>query len=285
MRSASSRPALLLLLMALLGWACTSAAGREGSDAVRIVVRGSDTMVTLAQRWAEVYGDAHGIVVEVSGGGSGTGIAALANGTADVATASRRMTEEERAHIERDRGPLEERVVAIDAVVIYVNEDNPLGAVSLAEVAAIYRGRTTRWGELGGDDEPIAAYSRENSSGTYAFFKEHVLGWHDLAPHVQCLPGTAAVVRAVASDRHAMGYGGLATASGVRILPLRLADDTLSQPTREAVRAGAYPLARPLYVYVLAAAPDAVRWFVDWTTSSDAQGLTERAGFFPTGDA
>lgn len=285
MRSAPSRSTWLLLLVMLLGWACASVAGRDGADEARIVVRGSDTMVALAQRWAEVYGDAHGVVVEVSGGGSGTGIAALANGTADVATASRRMTDEERAHIERDRGPLEERVVALDAVVIYVNEDNPLASASLAEVAAIYRGRATRWRELGGDDEPIAAYSRENSSGTYTFFKEHVLGWHDLAAHVQCLPGTAAVVRAVASDRHAMGYGGAATASGVRIVPLRLADGTLSHPTGEAVRAGAYPLARPLYVYVLATAPDPVRRFVDWTTSAAAQDLSERAGFFPTGDA
>lgn len=286
MRSSSRGSAWLLALAALLVWACTSAAGRDGRAAPRIVVRGSDTMVMLAQRWAEAYAAEEGVVVEVSGGGSGTGIAALANGTADVATASRLMTDDERTRIEAARGAVVEQVVALDAVAIYVHEDNPVDAIRLRDVAAIYRGHTTRWSALGGVDRPIAVYSRENSSGTYAFFKERVLEWHDLAPEVQSLPGTAAVVRAVARDPHALGYGGIATASGVRAVPILGDDGVLSRPTREETMAGAYPLARPLYVYyVSAAAGGPAGRFVDWVTSWAGQRLVEQAGFFPVGGA
>jgi phosphate transport system substrate-binding protein len=284
-RSAARGPSWLLALVALTAVACAGTGDRETSREARVIVRGSDTMVMLAERWAEAYDAEAGVVVEVSGGGSGTGIAALGNGTTDVATASRRMTEDERVHIERERGEVVECVVALDAVAIYVHEDNPIAAVSLPEIAAIYRGRITRWSELGGDDAAIAAYSRENSSGTYAFFKEQVLEWHDLAAPVQSLPGTAAVIRAVARDRHAIGYGGIASASGARVVPLRGDDGTLAHPTFDEAMAGRYPLTRPLYVYVLADGSDAARGLVAWVLSPAAQQLVEHAGFFPVGGA
>lgn len=274
-------PRLAVLCAAGALAACAGGTTRDAA-AGRIVVRGSDTMITLAERWAETYASATGIAVEVSGGGSGTGIAALANGTTDIATASRRMTPAERARIEHDRGPILERIVALDAVAIYVHLENPIPAMSLDEVARVYRGQTTRWRDLGGDDATIATYSRENSSGTYSFFKEEVLAWHDFAPATQCLPGTAAVVRAVARDRHAIGYGGIATSSAVRPMPIRAADGTLSRPTREEATSGRYPLARPLYVYLRAGAARPIG-FVDWMLGADAQGLAEQAGFFPPG--
>lgn len=260
----------------------TLAAGCSGrsADARRVVVRGSDTMVVVAQRWAEVYSKRPGgSRIEVSGGGSGTGIAALTNGTADIATASRAITASERALLERSGGVVE-HVVALDAVAIYVNVESPVMELSIDEVRRIYHGDIDRWAELRGADRPVARYSRENSSGTYAFFKERVLGGADFASDTQCLPGTAAVVRAVARDPHAIGYGGIARASGVRALAIREASGVVSRPIKQDAVSGRYPLSRPLYVYLRSAATADAKAFVAWLEEAEARSLAEEGGFF-----
>jgi phosphate transport system substrate-binding protein len=269
----------LMLGLASQTLGCHRSADERTTD--RIIVRGSDTMAALSQRWAQVFGARTGVDIEVSGGGSGTGIASLENGTTDLATSSRRMSEQERARIEKQRGPVHEAIVAIDAVIVYVNEENPLRSLTVEQIDQVYRGRTPAWASLGGNAHQIALYSRENSSGTYAFFKEQVLGGHDFAPSTQCLPGTAAVVRSVAQDRHAIGYGGLASARGVRPLALRLGSGETIAPSRATVLNKQYPLSRPLYVYSTAAAETPTARFVAWMTGPEAQALAEEAGFFP----
>src|SRR6267142_7295072 len=160
-------------------------------------------MVILGQRWAEDYMAHHpGVVLQVTGGGSGTGIAALINGTTDICESSRPMKDAEKQQIQQKYGnPPTEIMVARDGLTVYVNEANPVHEIAIPQLKDVYTGKTTNWSAVGGPSAPITVYGRENSSGTYEYFKEHVLGGDDFAASVQTLPGTAAVVNAVANDK------------------------------------------------------------------------------------
>jgi phosphate transport system substrate-binding protein len=251
-----------------------------------LTIRGSDTMVNLAQRWGERYmHDNPGTVIQISGGGTGTGVAALINGTTDIADASRPMTPREIESVRRARGSMpQERRVALDAVAVYVHRDNPLRSLGLDQLSAIYRGHIRDWSELGGPPGPIVLYSRENTAGTYAYFKERVLGGADFAREAQTLPGTAAVINAVGHDPRGIGYGGIGYAHGVRVLALSSSNGATIAPTRESTRRGQYPLARELYMYT-AGPPDGLAAnFLAFTQSPAGQELVAEAGYFPLPD-
>jgi phosphate transport system substrate-binding protein len=249
-----------------------------------ITIKGSDTMVILMQRWAEVYMGGHpGEIVQVTGGGSGTGIAALINGTTDVCMASREMKDDEKKKL-RDRYQTMgiELAVARDGLAIYLGEKNPVTALSLEQLKRIYMGEVTNWKQVGGDDAPITLYGRENSSGTYVYFKDHVLGGRDFSPRCQTLPGTAAVVNAVSKDPHGIGYGGGAYARGVKecaVKPSATAAGVL--PTLETVRDGSYPLARPLFLYTRTRPAGDVKQFMDWILSDAGQSIVTKVGYYP----
>jgi phosphate transport system substrate-binding protein len=248
-----------------------------------VTVKGSDTMVILAQRWAEDYMKKNpGKKVQVTGGGSGTGIAALVNGTTEIATASRAIKDAETSKI-RDRFNVlpAETVVARDGVALYVNASNPVAQLTLEQVKAIYLGDVTSWKEVGGPDAPIVLYSRENSSGTYVFFKEHVLGNGDFAAQAQTLPGTAAVVNAVAKEQHGVGYGGAAYAKGVKEVKIVGADGQAYLPTAENVKAGKYALSRPLFMYTRGKPGGEAKQFIDFCLSPEGQGIVTQVGYFP----
>lgn len=273
-------------IVAVLVVACSARGGVAPGVRARaetVVVRGSDTMLPLLQRWAAHGGPAlGGLRVQVAGGGSGTGLRALADGTADVAASSRPIEELERAAVAaRGRGAPTAQVVALDAVVLYLHTANRIPALDLRAVRALYEGRVDRWSALGGPNLPTVLYGRESSSGTYAFFKEHALHDGDYAPEVQSLPGTASVLAAVARDPGAVGYAGLADAPGVRALPLRTPGGATVAPTLAAVRAGDYPLARSLFLYATRDAPEAARRWIEWTRSPDGQRDVIAAGFVP----
>jgi phosphate transport system substrate-binding protein len=241
-------------------------------------------MVILGQRWAESYMKAHaGAVIQVTGGGSGTGIAALINGTTDICQASRAMKDEEKSQAAQKHGqPPTETVVARDGVAIYVAEANPVPALTLAQLKGIFSGAITNWKQVGGADTPITAYGRENNSGTYVFFKEHVLANGDFAAAVQTLPGTAAVVNAVAADANGIGYGGAAYAKGVRECGIR-ADDASPPvlPTKDNVLSGAYPLSRALYFYTAKAPAGTIADFTTWVLSPEGQAVVTEVGYYP----
>src|SRR5512145_899923 len=205
-----------------------------------VIVKGSDTMVILAQRWAEGYMKKNpGKKVQVTGGGSGTGISALINGTTDIASASRPMKDDEKGTLrKRFNTPGHETVVAKDGIAIYVNESNPIAELTVEQLRTIYQGDVANWKQVGGPDAPIVLYSRENSSGTYVFFKEHVLGNEDFAAEAQTLPGTAAVVNAVAKERNGIGYGGAAYAKGVKEVKIAGKGGQAYLPTAENVKSG-----------------------------------------------
>ena len=217
-----------------------------------VTVKGSDTMVVLGQRWAEEYMKKNPkTVIQVTGGGSGTGISALINGTTDVCEASRSMKDAEKKQLAEKAGaPPVEIPVAKDGLSVYVHESNPLTELSMAQLKAIFTGKVTSWKEVGGPDAKIIPYSRENSSGTYVFFKEHVLENADYTPRAQNMPGTAAVVNAVSKEKFSIGYGGAAYAKGIKILKIKKDDKAPAiGPSDATIKDGSYPLSRPLFFY------------------------------------
>ncbi|OJH39373.1 phosphate ABC transporter substrate-binding protein [Cystobacter ferrugineus] len=291
MRWPRRAPLLPLVLLALLCGcrrststsseeAGTPAPGSLGS----VTVKGSDTLVVLGQRWAEQFMKDHpGASIQVTGGGSGTGIAALINGTTDIAMSSRPMQDTEKQQVRRrwPRGPVE-LAVARDGITFYVHESNPVDSLSLAQLQAIYLGDLRNWKDVGGADAPIIVYSRESSSGTYVFVKEAVLKGQDFTERAQTLPGTAAVVNAVSLESHGIGYGGVAYARGVKELKVRADEQGEAvPPTPATLQSGAYPLSRELYFELPREPTGLTRSFIDYVLSPEGQRLVTDAGFFP----
>lgn len=264
--------------------AATSAGSDTSARGNTVTIKGSDTMVILGQRFAEEYMKQNqGVVIQVNGGGSGTGIAALINGTVDLAQSSRPMKPGEKEDVEKNRNAkLNETPVALDALAVFVNESNPVKELTLDQLAQIYTGKVTNWNQIGGPNAPIVLYGRENSSGTYEYFKEHVLNKADFAPRTQTLQGTAAVINAVARDRNGIGYGGIAYAQGVRAIGVKKdAASPAVEPTEANVANGTYPVSRYLYFYWIDSASPALKAFIDWAVSPDGQKLVENVGYFP----
>lgn len=275
----------LLFALAIVGCGGDDGADgtAEGEQNETITQKGSDTMVMLAQKWAEVYeGENPGMQIQVSGGGSGTGIAALLNGTTQIANASRPMKEEEKEQIRQKFGvePVE-YAVAKDGITVYIHPDNPVNELSIEQLRGIYDGSITNWSEVGGPDGNIVLYGRENNSGTYDYFKEHVLDKGDFATTTSSLPGTAAVVNAVGKDRGGIGYGGAAYSTGVKVVKLKGADGVALEPSLENVTSGKYPLARDLYFYLVEEPTGAIRKYIDWVLSDEGQKYTSEMEYFP----
>ncbi len=275
--------AAMLIVALLTAWGCGSNTGPR-NIAKSVTIKGSDTMVILGQRWAETYMRMHPEKrIQVTGGGSGTGIAALINGGTDICQASRPMKEKEKQMVLQRRGrEVKEIPVALDGIAVYVHKSSPVKCLTMAQLKAIYTGAITNWRDVGGPDTKIVAYSRENNSGTYVFFKEHVLNNEDFARDVQTLPGTAAVVNAVSKDAASIGYGGIAYASGTRTLAIKI--DEASEgvtPSMEAVADGRYPLSRQLLFYTVGEPNGEVKEFIDWVLSDEGQKICEAVGFYP----
>ncbi|MGY8672381.1 MAG: phosphate ABC transporter substrate-binding protein [Verrucomicrobiia bacterium] len=274
------KPAFALTAVAIL-LAMAPASTRAGS----ITAKGSDTLVILAQKWAEVYMGKHpGTKIQVTGGGSGTGFAALQNRTTDLCNASRPIKSKEvLACIKAFRKRPTEYKVALDGLSVYVNEKNPVKALNTAQLKGIFTGKITNWKQLGGKDAPIVLYSRENSSGTYEFFKKSVLEGADYAARAQTMPGTAAVLQAVGKDLNGIGYGGAAYGGGARALNIsKGAGAPAVEPTEANVLNGSYPIWRYLYIYVNPALDKGeVATYLNWIRSADGQKIVKNVGYFP----
>lgn len=249
-----------------------------------ITVKGSDTLVILGQRWAEEYMKKNpGANIQVTGGGSGVGIAALINGTTDIAESSRPMKDAEKTQLQQKRGlACVELPVALDGLAVYVHASSPLNELTLEQLKKIYTGAVKNWKDVGGRDERILLYGRENSSGTYAYFKEHVLENADYYPTTQTLPGTAAVINAVAKDTRGIGYGGIAYLKGVKALRIKKDANTAGvEPTLENVQKNIYPISRFLYWYVAGQPKDQIKRLADWVISADGQSVVKDVGYYP----
>lgn len=241
-------------------------------------------MVILTQRLAETYMASHqGESVQVNGGGSGTGIAALINGSVDLAQASRPMKGDEKSKAAQARGAeIVEQAVALDALAVFVHASNPVKELTIAQISDIFTGKTQNWNQLGGSDAPIVLYGRESSSGTYDYFREHVLSKADFSPRVQTLQGTAAIINAVSKDVKGIGYGGIAYAQQVRAVGVKSDAATPAvAPSEATVADNSYPLSRKLFFCYPANAPDRVTKFVKWSLTPEAQALVTQVGYFP----
>jgi phosphate transport system substrate-binding protein len=249
----------------------------------KVTVKGSDTMVILAQRWAELYMKSHPTTeIQVTGGGSGVGITALINGTTDICNASRPMKQTEIEKLKARYNTLGVEIpCAKDGVTIFLNEANKVNELTLKQLSDIYTGKIKNWKDLGGDNAEIRLYGRENSSGTYTYFHDEVVK-ADYASTVQSLPGTAAVVNAVKKDVNGIGYGGAAYAVGVKYTKVKKdANSTGYIPTAETIGKGQYPITRYLYMYLRNRPTGETKKYIDWILSAEGQAVVTEVGYFP----
>ena len=255
------------------------------AHAGNLTVKGSDTLVILAQKWAEVYmAEKPGTAIQVTGGGTGTGFAALQNQTTDLCNASRKIKATEQLNCVKAFGkrPTEYKV-CVDGLSVYVSAENKVKELTVAQVSDIFTGKIKNWKDVGGDDAPITIYSRENNSGTYEFFKENILKGKDFASSAQTMPGTASVLQAVAKDKQGIGYGGAAYGAGAKHLAIKKDDASPAiEPTEENVVGQKYPIWRYLFIYVNPALDKGeVAAYLTWIRGDAGQKVVKDVGYFP----
>jgi phosphate transport system substrate-binding protein len=279
-----------LSLLTMLSGCRSSSQGAGGDSGSRTIEnKGSDTLVNLALAWVEAYGALHPDVrISVTGGGSGTGIAAMINGTVDIANASREMKPEEISAAEANGITPVEFVVARDAIAVVVHPDNPVDQLTLAQVSDIYTGKITNWSEVGGEDRPIVLLSRESNSGTYVYFLENVVRMGDaesnllFSPDTLLMPSSEGISVEVRQNRNAIGYDGLGyVTSDQKMVALAVSEEgPYVLPSVDTVNDGSYPVSRPLYMYTAGEPTGAVKDYLDWVLT-DGQALVPQLGFVP----
>jgi phosphate transport system substrate-binding protein len=277
------RPSLPLLLLAL----ATSCGG--GADRNIIQNTGSDTLLDVAQAWAERYQTVNpAVAVAVSGGGSGTGIASMIDGTVDISNSSRPMTEAEIASARANGNDPVEHIVGYDALAVFLHRDNPLDSLTLSQIADIYAegGRAARWSDLGVTvpgcpSDEIVRVSRQNSSGTYAYFRDATLGGREFALGALSMNGSSEVVDLVENTPCAIGYSGLAYATEGVKMPCIVAEDgsVCVVPSVTTATDRTYPIARPLYMYTAGEARGDVADYLSWILSDEGQCILVEIGY------
>ncbi len=279
----------LSVLVAVLAAAC----GGGAADAARAVIqnKGSDTLVNVAQAWAESYGKVDSAVaVAVSGGGSGTGISAMINGTVDIANSSRRMTPSEIAAARGNGNDPVQHLVGYDALAVYVHARNPLGSLTMRQLAGIYGddGTIERWSQLGVEvpgcpTDEIVRVSRQNNSGTFAYFREAVLDNYDFKLGSHDMHGSKDVVDLVAHTPCAIGYSGLAYATPEVKTPCLAPGEGAPcvTPSMRTALDGSYPISRPLLMYTSGHPAGEVKKYLDWVLGEEGQCIMLEAGYTP----
>ena len=252
--------------------------------------KGSDTIVNLALAWAETYQMSHPEVrISVTGGGSGTGFAALINATVDIANASRRIKPEEQAAAEANGITPVEYVIARDAIAIIVNQENPIAQLTLDQVSDIYSGEINNWMDVGGEDRPIVRLSRETNSGTHVYFLENVIRKGDkeektlFSTDTLLLPSSEGISAEIRQNPNAIGYDGLGyVTDDLKVVAISRGDaDPFVLPSAETVDSMEYPIARDLYMYTAGEPTGTVKAYLDWIISPEAQLIVSRLGFVP----
>lgn len=280
----------VLLFSVSCGPASSSAETASDSSATYIENKGSDTIVNLALAWAERYQAEHlDIRISVTGGGSGTGIASLINGTVDIANASRKIKEEEIAEAQANGIEPVEHIIARDAIAVIVNPENPVRELTLKQISDIYSGKYSNWSEVGGEDRPIVRLSRETNSGTHVYFLETVLrlGNSDdktlFSMDTLLLPSSEGIIAEVRQNPNAIGYDGLGyVPKDLRMIAIAEEEGgAYVLPSIPTVNDKTYPIARDLYMYTDGAPTGIVKDYLDWILASDAQEIVAELGFVP----
>jgi phosphate transport system substrate-binding protein len=287
------RAFILLLILSFIVASCngtSSSGGDSETTTAYIENKGSDTIVNLALAWAERYQDEHSDVrISVTGGGSGTGIAALINGTVDLANASRQIKSEEIEQAQSNGVEPIEHIIARDAIAVIVNPDNPVNELTLKQISDIYSGKITNWQEVGGDDRPIVRLSRETNSGTHVYFLETVLRLSNkedktlFSTNTLLLPSSEGIIAEVRQNPNAIGYDGLGYVPH-DLKMIAIAKETGGAyvlPSIDSVNDKSYPIARDLYMYTNDMPEGILKEYLDWILSSEAQLIVEELGFVP----
>ncbi len=247
-------------------------------------IKGSDTVLPLSQKEAESYMKLNKAAkITVTGGGSGVGLAALVDNTTDIAMSSRKIKMDEKIKLQDAGRAYKEITVAYDALSVIVNPSNKVTQLTREQLEGIFTGKIKNWKEVGGDDMQIVAYSRESSSGTYEFFKDHVLNKKNYASSVLNMPATGAIVQSVSQTKGAIGYVGLAYMEK-NVKALKVSYDkgkTYVAPSMETAKDKTYPVVRPLYYYYLATVEKTVKPFIDYILSAEGQKIVEQVGYIP----
>lgn len=283
----------LLLALVLLSVSCSSTSSSQTSQQAVAYIenKGSDTIVNLALAWAEYYqADYSDVRISVTGGGSGTGIAALINGTVDIANASRQIKKEEIEEAQSNGIDPVEFVIARDAIAVIVNPENPVKELTLQQISDIYSGEITNWNEVGGDDRPIVRLSRETNSGTHVYFLETVLRLGEkenktlFSMNTLLLPSSEGIIAEVRQNPNAIGYDGLGyVPEDLKMIAIaKEAGGGYVLPSIETVNDSTYPIARDLYMYTAGEPTGTVKIYLEWIITSDAaQGIVKELGFVP----
>ena len=277
---------LLLLLAGCDRGEQSSKTQEKTSSQVRyLTIKGSDTMVHLVSSWAEEFMKKEvDSDLSVTGGGSGTGIAALLNGTTDICAASRPISEKELKIAEQQKVEAVAFPVAMDGIAVVVNPENPVSQLSLEQLRKIFTGAVDNWKQVTGPEAPILVLSRESSSGTFLFFQEHVLDKEDYSQHARFLPGTSAIISSIATDKWAIGYVGLGyaleAAGKVKTIAVSAAEGKEAvTATVETVKDGSYAIARPLYLYTAGKPEGLTKSFIDYVLSPEGQKIVLQEGY------
>lgn len=282
----------LLLIGGFVLTACGGRANAQPDAAAKKTIEdtGSDTIVNLALAWAEAYQKVQPDVrISVSGGGSGTGLAALINGTTDIANASRKITNDETQNAQKNGIDPHEIEIARDAIGVIVNPNNPVQKLTLSQISDIYSGKITNWKEVGGEDRPIVLLSRESNSGTHVFFLANVVRLGDsksktlFSPDTLLLPSSEGIMAEVRQNPNAIGYDGLGYITpDVKTLAIApKADSAYVKPSVETVNDNTYPIARPLFMYTPGEPAGDVKNYIGWILSPDGQKIVGDLGFVP----
>jgi len=278
-RGGNKMKKILLIVLAILGIALYA-------QKVAIEIAGSDTMLELAQALAEDFSKETGIEINVGGGGSGTGIARLINNTVDIANSSREMKDKEIKLAEEKGVKIYEVKLGIDAIAIIANPKNKVKNLTVDQIAAIYKGEITNWKEVGGDNIPISLYGRQNNSGTYVFFREHILNNKDYSPKMMGMNGNAQIVEAIKNDKGGIGYVGIGYLSDVKGEVKIITVNNMSPKDEKAVLTAKYPIARFLFQYVSdkRLEREEVKKFFQFALTKKGQEIIKKIGFYPLGE-
>ena len=245
----------------------------------QIVVKGSDTCLPLSQQEAESFGKKGGNVT-VTGGGSGVGIAALIAGTCDIAQASRAMKFDEKQKMSDAGKTAKEVIIGYDALAVIVNPSNSVTKLTRQQLEQIYTGKITNWKEVGGADMKIVVYTRESSSGTYEFFKEHVMKNKNYVNSALSMPATGAIIQSVKQTKGAIGYVGLAYLNKeVKAIHVSYDGKTFVEPSVTNAKNKSYPVVRPLFYYYSINNEKKVKPFIDFVKSTEGQQLVDKVGY------
>lgn len=277
---------LALLMLILISFAAAGCAKKDKQDTQNkktISIKGSDTMVHLMSTLAEAFMKKNpDIKISVTGGGSGTGIAALINGTTDICASSRDMQQKEKDQAKEKNITPVEKTIAYDGIAIVVHPDNPMKELTMEQIKKIYTGVYKNWKELDGPDQPITTLSRESNSGTYVFFQEHVLNKENFAPTVKLMPASSSIVQSISTDKWSIGYVGLGyTKEGnIKVLPVRKNNTSEAiLPSHETILNKSYGIARPLFLYFNGEPSNNNKLLLDFAISPEGQKIVEETGY------